>query len=306
MPPRLTVAVCTYNPDVGRLERTLAGLDAQTLPRDEWELFIVDNRSARSVAELEPVRRRGTRVVREEQPGLMHARECAAREALAEVVVFPDDDTVLAPGYLAAALDLMSDHSIGMLSGHVEPEYEVQPPPWFGRFEGSLAIRRVDGDGPFFADPARYSERFPIGAGCVVRTAILRDHAASLSSAGRIEGRTGTELLAGEDLDMALFAAERGYRIGVSGRLRLRHLIPAVRLTEEYMGRLLVGATRSNAALERKWTRDPAKPLFPYLRQPQFAVRLKLLLYRLLSFKPEFRIRGRVQRELVRAIRDGA
>lgn len=298
----MTVALCTYNPDPQRLERTLVGLDRQTLSRESCEFFVVDNRSDPPVEALDPVRRRNLRVLREERPGLTAARERAAQEAEADIIVFPDDDTVLDPDYLQAALELMRDADIGMLSGNIEPEYAVPPARWFQRFEESLAIRRVQGVGPHFAEAGVYSSRLPVGAGCVIRTSVLREHVASLQSTGRIEGRKGAELTAGEDLDIGLFAQSRGLRVGTSGRLRVTHLIPGVRVSEAYVTRLLVGAMRSSVALEAKWRRAGDAPLFDYLHVSPWIVRLKIVMYGALAWLPQYRVRLAVQRELLRVL----
>lgn len=296
----ITVAVCTYNPDLPRLERTLEAIAQQTIPSVELDVLIVDSRSDNPVAGLEVVRRSGARVVREERPGLTAARERASREARGEIIVFPDDDTVLARGYLAAAAELMCDPAIGMLSGHIEPEYEVSPPRWIRRFEPSLAVRRLAEEHLAFATGPTHTESFPVGAGCVIRAEVLCAYCKSLESGLRIEGRRGSELSAGEDLDIALFALHGGWRVGVSGRLRLHHLIPPNRLRPSYLGRLQVGALRSAVAVERKWRPVTGAPVFPFLHVPRWKTGLKALAYSLLAWLPVYRIRAAVQWELLR------
>ena len=41
----VSVVISTHNPNEPRLQRTLAGLRAQTLPLDRWQLVLVDNAS---------------------------------------------------------------------------------------------------------------------------------------------------------------------------------------------------------------------------------------------------------------------
>ena len=43
--PELSVILCTHNPRAAFLAETLAGLRAQTLPPERWELLVVDNAS---------------------------------------------------------------------------------------------------------------------------------------------------------------------------------------------------------------------------------------------------------------------
>src|SRR4030095_1866009 len=103
--PRLSVAICTHNPRADYFARTLDGLRAQTLSRNEWELLIVDNASAPPLAPDLSWHPRG-RIVREERAGLTPARTCAIRSTIADLIVFVDDDNVLAPDYLALCLEI--------------------------------------------------------------------------------------------------------------------------------------------------------------------------------------------------------
>ena len=51
MQPRLSVVVCTHNPRRSYLTRVLGALRAQTLPKDQWELLVVDNASNEPVTQ---------------------------------------------------------------------------------------------------------------------------------------------------------------------------------------------------------------------------------------------------------------
>src|SRR5262245_33061845 len=50
MSPRTSVIICTHNPRVDYLTRTLTALRSQTLPVSEWELLVIDNASKEPVA----------------------------------------------------------------------------------------------------------------------------------------------------------------------------------------------------------------------------------------------------------------
>src|SRR5438132_4292569 len=165
----VSLVVCTYNPRRDYLEQCIDAILPQVQGRPDREFFIVDNASHAPVSDLPIVRRHAIRVVSEPRPGLTAARECAARTAAHNLMVFVDDDNVLAPGYLDTALELFQDGRIGALSGRVEPEYEVTPPPWFARFEESIAIRRLATDRLYLTSIPEYNRYFPIGAGCCIR-----------------------------------------------------------------------------------------------------------------------------------------
>jgi cellulose synthase/poly-beta-1,6-N-acetylglucosamine synthase-like glycosyltransferase len=96
MPERLSVVVPTYNrPDL--LARVLAGLEAQTWPRDRFEVIVVDDGGAQPAAPVvAAAAARGLPVVceRQENAGPAAARNRGTRRAAGDVVVYLDDDCV--------------------------------------------------------------------------------------------------------------------------------------------------------------------------------------------------------------------
>ena len=103
--PRLSVAICTHNPRADYFARTLDGLQTQTLSRNEWELLVVDNASAPALTPDLSWHPKG-RVVREETVELTPARTCAIRSTRSDLIIFVDDDNVLAPDYLSLCPEL--------------------------------------------------------------------------------------------------------------------------------------------------------------------------------------------------------
>ncbi len=296
---KLSVVICTHAPKPELLERVVAALLPQVRTDPASELLIVDNGSPLAVAEMAAARSPLVQVVVEPRLGLTAARERAATEATGDVVIFVDDDNVLAADYLAVARDLMQDPSLGIVSGWVEPEYVVPPPSWVLDHEGALAIRRPHGSSVLVADGPCYSERFPIGAGMVIRRALLREYFDRSSRQMRIEGRRGKELLAGEDTDMAFFAISEGAKVGVCGRLRLRHVIPVTRTTEAYVVRLNRGALRSAVVVNAKWRGTFGRDVFPFLGESLWRTALRALLYSLLAFGTGFRVRAAAQWDML-------
>ena len=299
MTRRLAAVICTYNPEPVLLGRVLDALEVQTLPREQWELIIVDNGSRFSVEALPTVvSRSARRVVREERAGLTAARERAAREVQEPLIVFVDDDTVLARDYLAEAVALMNDASIGIASGWCEPEYSAPPPHWLRRFEEGLGVRRPAG-GEFRPAGRTYSLDYPIGAGMVLRSHLLRAYFASLTEASRIEGRIGQSLSSGEDLDLDCFALAQGTRIGASSRLRLTHVMRDGRATEAYLRRLHQASLASCLQVNEKWRVSFGHDVFPIFQRPRPVSLLRIVLSAVCSWSPTFRIRLHAERALL-------
>ena len=106
---RLTVALCTYN-RADFLRQTLAGLARQNFPRDQFEVLVIDNNSrdhtAAVVAEFANTVP-APRHVLETQQGLDYARNRAISEARGDIIIFGDDDILVAPDWLAQMLARM-------------------------------------------------------------------------------------------------------------------------------------------------------------------------------------------------------
>jgi glycosyltransferase involved in cell wall biosynthesis len=278
-----SVIVPTHNPHTGRLASALAGLKEQSLPSRQWELVVVDNNSDIPVApdlSWHP----SARVIRENHLGLTKARLAGGAATVGELLVFVDDDNVLDRDYLKNAVELYAaDAKLGAAGGKSLPEWESPPASWVDEFSGNLALRDL-GDQPRLAeqmDPG-YPDCAPVGAGMVVRrmawaaysNAITNDHDALLD-------RTGGQLTSGGDNDIILRLLRAGWRVGYFPQLSLKHLIPAGRVTREYLARLNYGIAKSWVqVLARhdirpwppvaKWT-VPLRKLRSYLRNRAWA-----------------------------------
>ena len=72
---KLSVIVCSHNPRRDFLSKTLAALQDQTLEKSQWELLLIDNRSAPPLKDLFSIEWHGNaRIVHEEKLGLTNAR----------------------------------------------------------------------------------------------------------------------------------------------------------------------------------------------------------------------------------------
>ena len=101
----LAVIICTHNPRHDYFSRVLDALRDQTLPKDQWELIVVDNASRGTTGfGMGSLWHPNGRHVVESELGLASARRRGMREATCDVLVFVDDDNVLDSMYLAEAL----------------------------------------------------------------------------------------------------------------------------------------------------------------------------------------------------------
>jgi glycosyltransferase involved in cell wall biosynthesis len=229
---KLSVAVCTWN-RAGLLDQTLGRMRALRVPDGvTWELLVVNNRCTDGTDEV--LRRHAAalplRRVYEERQGHSHARNRAVAESQGDVVVWTDDDVLVDPEWLAAYADVCRAHpEAPFFGGPVEPWYAAEPPRWvrenLPRIANVYAIRLL-------GDTVRPlgSEEFPVGASMAMPTRLLRQHPFDTT-----RGRLGSSLRGGDEIAL-LRALRARYGPGVwVGTARLRHYIPAERLTARYV-----------------------------------------------------------------------
>jgi glycosyltransferase involved in cell wall biosynthesis len=240
---KLSVIICTHNPRPDYLSRTLAGLRAQTLPADEWELLLIDNASSPELATAVSLKwHPNARHLREDVLGLTPARLRGIQEAQGRLLVFVDDDNLLDRDYLANAIGIYEDYPfLGAFGGSVEAEFEVEPPSSIKPYLGGLAIRKTVSD--HWSNARKWSEATPVGAGMCVRREVARLYLERVRNDPlRLAlDRQGKSLGAGGDADLAWTSSSLNKGTGCFARLRLTHLISKDRLTESYIERLNTG-----------------------------------------------------------------
>lgn len=244
----ITVAVCTWN-RADLLDRTLARLRDLAVPAGtEWELLVVNNNCTDHTdavlskhATALPLRR-----LLEPKQGLSNARNCAVDHARGALLVWTDDDVLAEPDWLAEyAKAAEAFPRAGYFGGTVDPWFETDPPRWvlrhLARLEGAFAIRRL---GPGVRPLA--DGELVYGANMAFRTDLLRG--------ARFDpalGRTGAGMLGGEEtavMDRLRAAGHPGVWVGSA---RVRHFIPAERLTACYVWRYFHGQGRTDVRRTR-------------------------------------------------------
>lgn len=255
MKPAVSVIICTHNPRRDYLARVLVNLQYQTLPKDQWELLLIDNASQSSLgSQIDLDWHPTARVVRENKLGLTPARLRGFWETAAELMVFVDDDNVLAPDYLTQVVQIFQHHSdLGAIAGKSLPQFEVTPEPWVTEFYKVLALRDF-GENALIS-PATfgavaqnlYPEFAPGGIGLALQRRAFAAYVEQVAG-NKLRlalGRAGKQLSLGEDNDIVLTLLNAGWGVGYFPQLKLTHLIPASYLSRKYLARLNYASSRS-------------------------------------------------------------
>lgn len=247
----VSVIICTHNPRSDYLTRVLAALKAQTLPVSEWELLLIDNDSKDPVSPRFDIswHPNGRHII-EQTLGLTPARLRGIGEAIAELLVFVDDDNVLDPDYLEQATQIAESHPfLGAWGGTRRPEFEAEPPVWTKPYWERLTIGEVAAD--CWSNSITSHETCPSGAGMCIRLTVAKQYSFKCRNDPMRTGldRRGADLASGGDLDMAWTACDMGLGTGMFKRLELTHLIPSGRLDEEYLLRMVEAQSLSGVFL---------------------------------------------------------
>jgi glycosyltransferase involved in cell wall biosynthesis len=239
--PEFSVVICTFN-GAARIERVLTAL-AELNGETAHEIILVDNCSTDGVAAVaSAVWNRIVRqlvdfkVVFEPTLGLSAARRAGVRAATRDVIVFCDDDNLLAPGYLEVAASIMADETIGAAGGASLPMLSGEIHPLFYSYARAYAVGAQALTSGEMVGPADVLW----GAGLVVRRRLLVQ-LYDTPGFPILVGRRGSALTGGEDDEISHCVSLLGYRLWYDERLSLKHIISSERISETYIRRLMEG-----------------------------------------------------------------
>ena len=266
-PLRVSVIICSRNPRRDYLDRVLQSLQEQTLPKNCWELVLVDNASSEPLADgWNLTWHPNSQHVREDNVGLTAARRRGILAASGDLLVFVDDDNVLDPDYLRRVIDISRGYRfLGVFgAGTIEPEFETKPirktKPWLRM----LALRTVSS--PTWTNNPRDHVSVPWGAGLCVTSEVASAYLEwvarlqlRLDLSGILDRRDEHLFCGGDDL-FSFVCVQLGQGFGIFPALRMKHLIPSRRLTASYLLKLVHDHAYSHGILKYVlFTEQPMK-----------------------------------------------
>lgn len=249
---KASVVICTHNPRPDYLRRTIDALREQTLPMEQWEFLLIDNASKAQLKDFWDLSwQPWGKHVREDEVGLTAARLRGIKESSGNLIIFVDDDNILAPAFLEQAIAIHGRHPfLGVFgAGELAPEFEVPPPPEIVPFLSLLALRTVTQER--WSNEIGDGSCIPWGAGlCVTRrVAIVYPELVAKLNMTAILDRRGKQLFSGGDDMFSWAAVGTGQAFGIFPELRIKHLISAGRLDKDYFVRLMGDHAFSHAVL---------------------------------------------------------
>jgi len=225
-PPRVSVIICTVNRQ-HLLRGALESLAAQTLPRDEFELIIVDNASTPSeaVENRELAKQSCARYMFEDQPGVSVARNRGLEVARSPLVAFIDDDCRADPTWLQLLLEAYESHDGRPIAvgGPIRLEWPGEKPRWLPDSALSGLGQLVLGDAGLSLDGR---DQTLFGGNLMMEKAFIRDAGGFRTDLGR----RGSGLLGNEESALQRLLKARGGTIWYQPGAGVRHLVSKDRL----------------------------------------------------------------------------
>jgi glycosyltransferase involved in cell wall biosynthesis len=236
----------------------LESLNAAAGQRRSFEIVVVDNGSTDGTAALvEAWKGRAScpvRYVTEPRIGLHHARHAGARAAVGEILAFIDDDVRVEPTWLDAIRQAFSGPDVAVVGGPILPEWGAVPPRWIGSVPASYLSLLDLGDDPV---DLHWPEAV-YGCNLAVRRSVLFE-VGGFNPDGFADRRRRWLRGDGEmGLQRKVYAA--GYRVRYDPGARVRHRIPAWRLTPAYFGQRAANSAISEVfgAIRSRWLALPS------------------------------------------------
>lgn len=242
--PRITVAICTYNRS-DYLRDTLQGLLAQSADYGQFEILVVNNNSSDHTKQVcdefwKKSGRLNFTYLEEKRQGLSYARNLAARECAAPLIIYIDDDVFLPDNFVETALNYSKKYSAPFCAGgriDVAFEGESQQPGWIPNELMPMFGLHIPGK-----NEQEYPvNNFPRGGNMVI-------HQSVFEKAGYFKtdlGRTGTQLLGGEEKEFFDSVRRKSIPLYYWPKLNLTHRIGSNRLEKEYLKKQSVGIGHS-------------------------------------------------------------
>ena len=189
------------------------------------------------------------RYVVETEQGLSAARNKGIEEAKGEIIIYVDDDALVDEDYIRIYAEHFAVHPETMAAGGpIEPLYETQEPAWMSPYTKALLTAWMN-----YGDKVREypNGRYPGGGNAAYRKVVFE----KVGLFNTELGRKGNLLLASEEKDIFDKMHALGMQVLYLPTPVLHHIIPQVKLEEDYFNRLTMQIGRS----ERMRTRAISK-----------------------------------------------
>lgn len=245
--PGVSAVVCCYN-SAQVIEPTIRALAEQQAPQGiNYEVILVDNNCTDKTVRLAELAWGDAgyplRVIKEKEPGLIYARKTGVNNANYDILLFVDDDNILAGDWVKILHRLFKEMpNVGAIGGYNEALMPGNKPHWFDRFQGVYAC------GPR-ASASGLNPNKLFGAGLSFRTEVIKKILFAPLPLFLV-GRTKNTLTRGEDTEIVLRCRLMGWDIYYDDNLLLKHNLLPQRITWDHVRRARKGGGAAGIILK--------------------------------------------------------
>jgi glucosyl-dolichyl phosphate glucuronosyltransferase len=239
---RISIIICSYN-RANYILLALESLLKQTLSKDVFEVFVIDNNSTDNTEEvckkfIESHKEMNTAYFQEQQQGSSFARNKGAKIARGHWLCFMDDDAIAESHYLENIISFFENYPhANAVGGRIIPRYIPYKPKWMSYHVASLI-----GNFDYANKVVEFSaEKYPLESNMVVSK---KDFDAIGGFNENLPGVKGTLRIGGEGKDLFFRLKSLGVRVYYDPNIIVEHITETKKLTPEYMYRVASGIGR--------------------------------------------------------------
>jgi glycosyltransferase involved in cell wall biosynthesis len=242
----ISAIICTRN-NASYLQKSLASLVSQTLPKETFEIIIVDNGSTDNTRQVVKAfqRLKNIRYIYDPVIGLSQARNTGWMNASGKYIAYLDDDAIAGTNWLKSITDKFKSvvprpMSVG---GKITPIWEAERPEWLLK-EMETYIGIIDwSEEPMFLTDDRF---YLSGSNLSYRRKVLEKSKGFNTSLGR----KGLSLLSNEEIFMQKYMRRHNLAIWYDPEICIQHHVKPQCLSKRWLCRRFYWQGVSDAILE--------------------------------------------------------
>lgn len=260
--PFISVVIPTYNREK-MLSITLDSFINQSYPKDCYEIIVANNNSTDETQKVidSYINKYPSliKTVFEKRQGVHYARNSAAKISKGELLYYTDDDMIADEKLLEKLAQIFIDNpDVASASGKILPKWEIEPPEWVRENLNNYLLSLNDMGDDTIIKPNDF---------CVFSCHQMMRRDVFFQSGGFNPENTAGEWLGDGETGLNIKIRDLGFKFAYVGTSIIYHMIPPVRMTQEYLNKRLANQGNCDSYTDyKKYKYNPLKLLILYFK----------------------------------------